>query len=353
MAKLMVKHAKAYRGMEAWSEKIALRDLYSPDTLEVRMEVHALHKNGDSWVWDDSECSNAQNKRVVHFQLGENEKFRGIPDAENQVAKWLAMWMNTCEQNSAFPSGMQYDSEPSSSGDTRPVIYRFDGDVETTDDKLRQIRYAWQTIWEESGWRPLTLNVMEYAGHEKYKDIQADIEKSELTQSQRRTIWKYVAMSAVGGGFVAHPDTFPMQSFLEEGRQLPNDGRLTLYDDKVPCLMSGNAEEWLKIARHMARNARSYKGKEEQWSEALALKEEWLYSDGVALQNEVWPVGGELSESSWKWSTTECKRTSEKRAVHFSVDDIVSDVPDPAERIVQWLGTWLTSCDPSTHFTNS
>jgi hypothetical protein len=197
----------------------------------------------------------------------------------------------------------------------------------------------------------MTLNVMNYADLELYQDIKDNLDRSVLNYQQKRHIWKYVAMSAVGGGFAAQGDTFPMHSFSRQGKNLPNNGRLTLYDDRFPSLMSGSSEEWLKVARIMSRHARSYRGKE-PWTEALALQQQWLYSNSVALQTEVLRVGNELiTQSTWEWSSSDCKRESNKRAVHFAIDDLTfAGVEDPGSRIVAWLSSWLNSCPPSTQF---
>ena len=68
-------------------------------------------------------------------------------------------------------------------------------------------------------------------------------------------------------------DVYPLHDFRVSTR-LPNDGELTVFDTKYPCLMSGSAEEWLRLAGLLAEHASRYGRTPDtpEWSESVGLK---------------------------------------------------------------------------------
>lgn len=344
-ARLLLRHATESKNTDSWSELLALRELQSPNGVLFVDKVRHLSENP---TWDSSECPLTNDKRAVSFGTTQNK-----PEFASLVSDWFSRWRNECASKIHNRLG-RAKPKVGVKKISMPHMYRFDNDIETTDENMKKIRFVWQRVWEAGEWVPLSLPINQFINSPEYHTIKADLDRSRLSPQQQRHVWKYVAMSAVGGGWVAHADTFPLHPSRRQGISLPNNGRITVYDDGFPCLVSGSADEFLRTAKRMARHARSYRGKE-PWTEAMSLK-----AQGVVLQKDVLDMSQHLhyhglEQSSWEWTTGDCDGVRNKRAVHFSLDDGSSisnetDIPDPAERVVQWLAKWLDSCDVSMHF---
>lgn len=237
----------------------------------------------------------------------------------------------------------------------KPSIYQFDViSQELTSGELkphtRRIPVIWNQIWEAAGWIPKSLEVNKSKVDPKYKDI---INKLEgLSIAQKRHVFKYIAMAENGGGWLAHSDTFPLHPFGSYS-SLPNGGRLTVYDGHYPCLMSGNATEWLRMGRRIAEHGHVYHLRE-QWTEELALKQmkgEYITQDVDVFEKDV-----DLSKSSfdgqWSWHSQDCERTKEKRAVHFRLGEKedYSSMYQPGDMVIKWLSMWLRVCERSSYF---
>ena len=275
-----------------------------------------------------------------------------------------------------------------------PVIYMFDtvrmgaSGVGTT--STRKLPYVWQQVWENAGWVPEKLWVSRHAS--EYTDIVQLLEgsKRNLTPAQKRHVYKYLAMASVGGGWVAHSNVLPLHPFYGNP-PLPNNGKLTLYDQSfAPSLMSGNAQEWLRLAKRMAQHASVYSSGE--WSEAVALHQ---LRHEIVVQDQVFTVSAnhhhhQLTTTTttvtildnnnnnnkndnttttaahaspsfvgWVWNSQDCRLTNQKRVVHFLFDKedatetttiSASLSTDPGGMVVKWLSMWLQACERSDYF---
>ena len=56
-------------------------------------------------------------------------------------------------------------------------------------------------------------------------------------------------MAASGGGWMSDHDTFPTNFPINEGSDLPNEGKFVSFQSHVPALMSGTAEEWDRVSK--------------------------------------------------------------------------------------------------------
>eukprot|EP00560_Eucampia_antarctica_P002054 CAMPEP_0197835482 /NCGR_PEP_ID=MMETSP1437-20131217/25855_1 /TAXON_ID=49252 ORGANISM="Eucampia antarctica, Strain CCMP1452" /NCGR_SAMPLE_ID=MMETSP1437 /ASSEMBLY_ACC=CAM_ASM_001096 /LENGTH=181 /DNA_ID=CAMNT_0043440941 /DNA_START=117 /DNA_END=659 /DNA_ORIENTATION=+ len=140
-------------------------------------------------------------------------------------------------------------------------------------------------------------------------------------------------MAAAGGGYMSDYDVFPLRTSEEYTKHnntfLPNDGFFTVHSivpgsngSGIPCLMSGNTEEWEKMAFKIVENGAAHP-KERMWSDMFALmdlrhqnlqKELFHWEDNVIPGQDV--LLGKF------WSKEDCPRTKNYQAVHFSHDAI-------------------------------
>jgi len=229
----------------------------------------------------------------------------------------------------------------------KPVIYRFDRVSNAITDE-RRLPHVWDMVWSNAGWLPKKLMVDKLSSEEKYIGLKERLQGTSLAQIQQRHIHKYLAMASVGGGWLGHGDTFPLNTF-GSGAMLPNDGKMTVYDDRFPCLMSGSAEEWMRIATILVEHAEKY-ASPEGWTEQKALSD---IENEIKTVSEVFNVQDAGEEGkTWTWNSKDCSLTKNMRAVHFLVDFLedLSQIVDPADMVVKWLSMWLQACERSTVF---
>jgi hypothetical protein len=253
--------------------------------------------------------------------------------------------LDETESRSAVAVNVGYDRA------VKPIMYQFD--VVSQDPfpvelsgSTRKIPYIWNHVWESAGWTPVKLMVEEYAARPEYKEV-IDL-LVNVNVLQRRHVYKYLAMSAAGGGWLAHSDTFPLHPFGAH-LTLPNEGRLSVYDFKYPCLMSGNATEWLRMGKRIAEHAKVYHLRD-QWTEALALQQ--MQMDYVLQNGQVYELPNNSSDFQWTWNSQICQETRHKRAIHFRLGEKedLSSLSDPGDMVIKWLSMWLQSCERSQEF---
>jgi hypothetical protein len=141
-----------------------------------------------------------------------------------------------------------------------------------------------------------------------------------------------MAMAAVGGGFMADYDTFPLNHFLRHGRDLPFDGELTVWAGHVPALVSGSAVEYFRIAKQIGQSIHKHVEQQKHinthgpkeafrnhlpWSDMLALSEVYKISQDMFIKKfEV--VNGAAALQVVEWTKAHCSMTDGMRAIHFS-----------------------------------
>lgn len=233
----------------------------------------------------------------------------------------------------------------------KPYIYQFDVVSQTGGESRRKIPFVWNQVWDAAGWTPQNLALEKYAADPSFKDVLDRI--SRVTILQRRIVYKYLAMAASGGGWLAHSDTFPLHPFGSD-LELPNGGALTAFGG--PCLMSGNATEWLRVGKEIAEHAHvavAVHKTQDTWTEDYALsqiKNLYTFVDG-----EVFEVPKVENVPQWSWDPMHCQVTKNTRAVHFRLgqNEEFASLDDPGDMVVKWLSMWLQSCERSNVFINA
>jgi hypothetical protein len=235
----------------------------------------------------------------------------------------------------------------------KPSIYRFDRVSNSASDE-RRLPHVWDMVWSNAGWKPQKLMVDQLSSKVEYLELKERLLKTKLVPIQQRHIMKYMAMASVGGGWLAHGDTFPLNPF-GNGKTLPNGGKMSVFDDKFPCLMSANAEEWLKMATSLVEHAEKY-SEPSHWTEPKALDDLKVDVITVGETFNLKDAGAKDTEGeqSWTWNSNDCAATQHMRAVHFLVDFLedLSQVADPADMVIKWLSMWLQACERNTAFTD-
>lgn len=66
---------------------------------------------------------------------------------------------------------------------------------------------------------------------------------------------RYIAMSAVGGGWMSDYDVLPLRFYFNG---LPNNGAFTVYETSVPSLVSGNESEWERLMNEIIDEGNSH-----------------------------------------------------------------------------------------------
>eukprot|EP00568_Trieres_chinensis_P003679 CAMPEP_0183308330 /NCGR_PEP_ID=MMETSP0160_2-20130417/21398_1 /TAXON_ID=2839 ORGANISM="Odontella Sinensis, Strain Grunow 1884" /NCGR_SAMPLE_ID=MMETSP0160_2 /ASSEMBLY_ACC=CAM_ASM_000250 /LENGTH=207 /DNA_ID=CAMNT_0025472153 /DNA_START=1 /DNA_END=624 /DNA_ORIENTATION=+ len=107
---------------------------------------------------------------------------------------------------------------------------------------------------------------------------------------------------------------------------MPNGGDFTVYSvlpgskKGVPCLMSGRAGEWTRMALNILEDGLNHP-QEKMWTDFFALMD---ISGTYATRDDV--VDGEQVLTGKAWDEKDCHITQGKRAVHFSHSSMSSGV---------------------------
>ena len=141
----------------------------------------------------------------------------------------------------------------------QPVIYTFvveqdDNDTTTTTDHNHHLS-LWKTAWQSAGFdaRILTLQdaAQQHVDYEAYKEAMAQVIPYGH-HDEKKACLKYLAMNAVGGGYLADSTVLPLwpTTSSSSSNYRPRDFTVQCGSIHKPaaCFMSGSAEEWNRVA---------------------------------------------------------------------------------------------------------
>jgi hypothetical protein len=251
----------------------------------------------------------------------------------------------------------------------RPTIYTF-SELKVKDDDP-QFR-LWKAAWEGAGFEARALSLedaIQHADFETYSNAIGDILPFGHRDIKMRFL-RYLAMNAVGGGFLTESNVFPLWpfSYMKNGVQA-REFTVRCGSIKKPtgCLLSGSAQEWNRISVELLGSVqRQYKQLYDSKGKDDSLKEELsstfdlgsmgnlpLWSDDVALQELVSfanPSGrpiakresqvlsavqaSDMKSTLANFLTSQCHEAVDRLAVQF--DDI--------EYAMEWLQQWNKGC---------
>jgi hypothetical protein len=284
----------------------------------------------------------------------------------------------------------------STSNTRRPIIHTFYNPLledvlvtGMTNDGDEALLEAWKEAWWEAGFEPRILTLEDAKSHPDYIPLDYAMSHTWLDGYNKMCIFRWVAMSNVGGGWMSDYDLFPLGTPVlgdenDDTIQLPNNGILTVHDRFVPDLVSGSADEWIRVAKEIVAGllekdakkkveAQAYPPKKKQrriytlWTDMLALHQWWSEAqmNGVGAikqfesDSRVMDAFNQEDEGlGVPWSPEKCKyRTPSPgiMAVHFSHSTIKRGITkkllhegqtlnDRAAIAKEFLATWKASC---------
>lgn len=242
----------------------------------------------------------------------------------------------------------------------RPTMFTYyeqAKDYNPNDDAMDLIE-NWRKSWYDMGWNPVILTPQHAADLPQYRELMAMIPDGELIPEEAiRNYKRWMAMAAVGGGWMADINLFPLNYFLRHGRDLPYDGQLTTYMGPNAILVSGTGDEYLRMVHQIGGTAEKIIGHQkwlnENYPEAFKARVEW--NDGIALKElrdkvskDMFKVRGDVVEKGRIMKKDsqdiDCEVSNGKRAVYFR-----GLAPKPGESrgtiARKFLNSWRAACE--------
>ena len=147
----------------------------------------------------------------------------------------------------------------------RPRMYTFYNhvlaDVEKSTDQ--ETLDVWKEEWTRAGFDARILTLKDATAHPNFNSYKQTLQDSVALHRpigyNSMCFYRWLAMATVGGGFMSDYDTLPLQGSYDlatdilDGStdELPNDGKFTVYDEHIPSLMAGSAEEWDRLSSRL------------------------------------------------------------------------------------------------------
>lgn len=221
-------------------------------------------------------------------------------------------FLNTPVGRLVIPSDIKV--EPRFPGTTfvsgQRCIFTYFNEVDGIDaNNSRALIELWKKAWTEAGWNPVVLGPTDAAKHPLFTEAQAKW-RSFPCQNPRgyemACFNRWLAMSAVGGGWMADYDLFPLNPDWKQ------TDRLTFFsgndtDPLIPCLVYAPKDDYDDVIREfMAAQPTG-----DHFSDMFALRK--LKSGKYGSRNTV----KEYGEAGWE----------QAKAVHFSHSRMQGKMP--------------------------
>ncbi|CAJ1349634.1 unnamed protein product [Effrenium voratum] len=168
---------------------------------------------------------------------------------------------------SEFRKGMLPNSQ------TRGLMHTFYEPVWNGGDKTGTL-VSWEKAWTDAGWETRVLTLEDAKRSPEFKNVNRRIDRIPRggnAEYERLCYLRYLAMNAVGGGWMSDMDTVPTRLSPDIG--LPNAGRFTVYANFIPALVSGNATEYLRIVLSLTDLGLEQMGHKRLYTDMFALKD--------------------------------------------------------------------------------
>jgi len=127
-----------------------------------------------------------------------------------------------------------------------PVMHTFFHSFERPQDKPEEeVLALWKREWTNAGFDAKVLTMEDAKRHPDFEMVKNIMEPIHGENGyDALCFYRWLAMAASGGGWMSDHDTFPATFPMNEAIDLPNDGQFTTFQDHIPALMSGTAEQW-------------------------------------------------------------------------------------------------------------
>ncbi len=247
---------------------------------------------------------------------------------------------------------MKYSSKNSETGIRRPIMYTFywpkeDGAVESAGDL--ELLDLWKERWYEAGWDARILSLNDAKKHPRFKEFEKKLKvvpfRGRNVVYNQLCFYRWLAMAAVGGGWMSDMDVLPLNVYLPPDEYL-DDGKFAIYSSAyvggIPCLMSGSQDAWERLAFAILENGVEHKD-EQFWSDMFASID--LYEQDPESY-KLLDLMGEVTNV--EWNDISCNDYSEKLAVHFSHSALhkldLHDINLRPQFAIGWMKEWKAKC---------
>jgi hypothetical protein len=151
-----------------------------------------------------------------------------------------------------------YSSPDEDTPSRRPIMHTFYQKVNQGEDELISV---WSDEWNRAGFDTKVVTLDDAKKHPYFSTMEQVVKPIFGGEDYNAfCLYRWLAMAQVGGGWMSDYDTFPTNFPIEEGFKLPHDGKFTTFEGHVPSLMSGTAEEWLRLVKMLVSNIPNTEG---------------------------------------------------------------------------------------------
>lgn len=247
-------------------------------------------------------------------------------------------------------------------GNKKPIMYTFYNKIDAedkhtgmTDDADERLLQAWEEEWNEAGWETHVLDLNDARSHPRFEEFEEKLRGIHLngmnTVYNQFCYYRWLAMAAVGGGFMSDFDVFPMNTTPEDFK----DGAFSIYEATshdsnnggIPCLMSGSDSEWERMAFNVVQNGVEHVDKD-FWSDMYASID--IYQKHPEAYNLYSRIADDQL-SVQEWNPDLCKHAEDRFAVHFSHNAMHKlgdfDINTRPQVAQDFLSKWKATCKPS------
>ena len=265
----------------------------------------------------------------------------------------------------------QYQQQPSLPTGNSNVIYTFWGPVTPmknngqkgtgmTVEADEAMMELWKAHWRGIGWEPRILTIEDAQRHPRYEEFQQKLELVPLWGKKRAGVnreynmhcyTRWLAMAVVGGGWMSDYDVLPIRPIHHP------IGKFTAYSaglegKGVPCLLSGTALEWERLAFAILHNGLAHK-EAELWSDMMAFMD--VKENGAPYDTNKTVVEAGPLMTGKPWTDYECQLLERFEAIHFSHYSIVEGVVREGETFkhrpqiaINIMKLYHERCQPTT-----
>ena len=250
----------------------------------------------------------------------------------------------------------------------KPTIYTFQEHLPSPDQIHEELR-LWQLSWKQAGWDARVITFTDALNHPNFDTFERAL--GEIMPFGRRPekmgYYRFLAMSVVGGGFLADVDVLPIWQLSVNQREtiLKDDFAVRCGSTNIaPCLMSGSGEEWNRISiellssiqRHhhnLYENRNPHATTDEAdiplWTNIYALQDVVGFGNSHGrpmAQRKRQVLSARQAYDMRKFnkiSQQQCNEVKDKLAVQFSAT-VVEDVEGTLDAATNWLDQWKRDC---------
>lgn len=212
---------------------------------------------------------------------------------------------------------------------------------------------SWKAAWESQGWRTRILSIDNARAHPQFEAYNRLLDRVPLGANaayNRYCYLRWLAIAAVGGGYMSDYDTIPLRPPSSAG--FPD--RLTVYGGAVPSLVGGSEEEWERMIQQLFTTAmkQARKVKKNLWSDMMILQELNQNDEYFVLRHETLTSKDAMARLAF--TPEDCnffrsdgnKRDGGFRLVHFSHSGLRTEqYPHRPEIMRDWIQEWSAKCN--------